>query len=737
VKKRWLIWLGIGLAYAALCFALYWRLFVKKQMAGWDSIEEYWPDLVYQSQLISHGELPLWNPYTVGGYAFFADPQASMLAPINLVCVGASLLGGTGPWLMELKLILLFYSALWGMHLLVHRWTKCHAGAFVAAMTFVIGSPVLVHKNGALLWPLLYLPWVLLAFDAYLARPSLRRGALLGIALGAMGAAGHPQGFQYGLFVLLAYGLYRVARGLIAREYTIVQHVRALAPGLVLAGVIGGIWVWCTYGPAASVVEGSDRAQRTMDWVLANPLDVQSLRELFAPDLDSNWTFDLYMGPLAVILTAWFAAVKWEGRFWIAVAAGALVLALGAHAGLLPILAKHVPGFALFRIPYRYKLITGFACAVGAGLGVSHLMMAEVTRAQKVVLAALCVAWIAAGAFFKVSLSLGLAVLVIAAVVAIAFDPKRRKKYAAVLVVLAAVELVYAGNHKLAILQPVPAADRGADQLAKLPGIDREWRFWVGGRYSSSPGDIPFVAAYRAHGRELSGFEQPLTPSRVIALDAAAVKSPALLAHFNVKYVYGSRVAIADADPVPTTAFVAIRDVAPMLRVYPSAKRVPEDQQLALLATTAPADLHEALVDSAVALPTGSSFAPVDGTVVAYSRNALTMEVTTPAAGVAVVNEVFAPGWHATVDGAPAELFRANYMLRGLVVPAGTHRIDLQFRAPGFEAALLALVLLLGISLLLSLMRPQGWDRVNIYMYSSNDGQNRRGDRVIDSRDQA
>jgi hypothetical protein len=60
-------------------------------------------------------------------------------------------------------------------------------------------------------------------------------------------------------------------------------------------------------------------------------------------------------------------------------------------------------------------------------------------------------------------------------------------------------------------------------------------------------------------------------------------------------------------------------------------------------------------------------------------------------------------------------------MLRGLVVPAGTHRIEMELRAPAYEAALLALVLLLGISALLSLMRPQGWDRVDVYMYASNE----------------
>ncbi|MBC7390233.1 MAG: YfhO family protein [Opitutaceae bacterium] len=68
---------------------------------------------------------------------------------------------------------------------------------------------------------------------------------------------------------------------------------------------------------------------------------------------------------------------------------------------------------------------------------------------------------------------------------------------------------------------------------------------------------------------------------------------------------------------------------------------------------------------------------------------------------LAVFSEIYYPvGWTATIDGKPADIIRANYVLRAMYIPAGTHTIEMKFDIPSYHTgnsiSLICSILLLG-----------------------------------------
>jgi hypothetical protein len=57
-----------------------------------------------------------------------------------------------------------------------------------------------------------------------------------------------------------------------------------------------------------------------------------------------------------------------------------------------------------------------------------------------------------------------------------------------------------------------------------------------------------------------------------------------------------------------------------------------------------------------------------------------------PPGGYLVLNDTYAPGWTARVDGRPRELFRANLFARGVAVPAGDCRVEFTYSPQGLRS---------------------------------------------------
>ncbi len=75
--------------------------------------------------------------------------------------------------------------------------------------------------------------------------------------------------------------------------------------------------------------------------------------------------------------------------------------------------------------------------------------------------------------------------------------------------------------------------------------------------------------------------------------------------------------------------------------------------------------------------------------------------------GYLVLSDQHYPGWHVEVDGAPAELLRVDYLLKGVRLPAGKHEVRFVFRPETFRAGVqisLLGLLSLSVGMLLSIL---------------------------------
>ena len=71
-----------------------------------------------------------------------------------------------------------------------------------------------------------------------------------------------------------------------------------------------------------------------------------------------------------------------------------------------------------------------------------------------------------------------------------------------------------------------------------------------------------------------------------------------------------------------------------------------------------------------------------------YAPNYLKYEYTAPTEVLAIFSEIYFPdGWSAYIDGVEAEYFCADYILRGMELPAGEHVVEWRFKAPNWGMA--------------------------------------------------
>ena len=94
-------------------------------------------------------------------------------------------------------------------------------------------------------------------------------------------------------------------------------------------------------------------------------------------------------------------------------------------------------------------------------------------------------------------------------------------------------------------------------------------------------------------------------------------------------------------------------------------------------------------------LPAGARPPAGQARLVRYGAERVTIEAHATRAAELVLSDVSYPGWKATVDGHRAPLHRVDYLLRGVSVPAGAHRVQMTYEPASWRAGWIISVLAL------------------------------------------
>lgn len=66
--------------------------------------------------------------------------------------------------------------------------------------------------------------------------------------------------------------------------------------------------------------------------------------------------------------------------------------------------------------------------------------------------------------------------------------------------------------------------------------------------------------------------------------------------------------------------------------------------------------------------------------ITSYKANEITLQTSSSEDQFLVLSEIYYPaGWTATIDGEPTKIYKTNFVLRGLQIPAGDHTISMSF----------------------------------------------------------
>jgi hypothetical protein len=634
------------------------------------------PAYSYEASRLAERSVPFWNPYQGTGVPFLAVLQPGALYPGRLllllvppeVAMGWSLLG-------HVLLCVL------GTYALCRRLGASRAGAALGAMAFGTAFALPMIYTPSQLESGAWLPLAAFALVSIVAGGGWGWVLLLGVAAGMPALAG-----GYSTTAYVGYGLVVVTVALVVDRR---WRSRVFRPRVLGRLCVAGALAMATAAPQLlpTLAWSAEAVRRT------KPLTDLQLLPIFTAE--ARWQnfvamfFRLHpaqFGHLSVPVTILAVVGLLAGRglglvFGLAaIGAGLLVYAGGADSIWLSIY-RALPGLGMFRLPVRLLFLITFFAALCAALGLTSVARAGPLRTSRwrVLLEAAALCWVVSVLVWPYRN--GFLLPWTAAPVSEVMDPPLFRELAA----LARGGRIWLPSDRLDLSQGNyirQSTRRGAFVLQDYEPLSS---LRLGAFLSATAGQPPPT--------------EDAFPPFTGAVGGKALARPELLDLVSV------RVVLAPKSLVPPTGVPGWRLIKTRydLGTYLNDRALPRgyvigrarfagDESAALASIVArdfdghaevvlegsPSDGEEAALASAPAEPF------VEKPLATDEPEHVVVDVDAVRPGILVLADAFAPGWSVTVDGVPRRLWRANYLVRAVMLRPGDHRVEFRYRAPGF-----------------------------------------------------
>jgi len=329
--------------------------------ADGDFLRQFYPYRAFVARSLASGRIPLWNPHQYGGTPALADPQLAVAYPLRVLQAPLALGGRTLPlWSVSLEAAIHLALAGWFAMLLARVLgarpaAAAVAGVVVAAGGYATGYPLdQLAVIGSAAWVPATLAALVMALRADGALRRRRLAGMAGAATALSVLAGHGQTAAFGTLAATALLAHGVPRGRRA-----VAEVAGLW-ALTAAALSAVQWL-----PTLDLLRRTSRTVRAEE-VMAG-LPIADVGQILVPHLLSCWS-PLYVGIVPLGLAAWGAWAAPRSRFWLALAGGAWLWALGGNGPLVPVLVRAVPAMGAFRHQERAAVLVSVGLAVAVGL---------------------------------------------------------------------------------------------------------------------------------------------------------------------------------------------------------------------------------------------------------------------------------------------------------------------------------------------------------------------------------